>query len=192
MNIFKKYGACIAILMATITTSYALDANIAVVDLDRIFTDYEKTKSADQNLQEKADEFNKDRKELIQAYGGLEETLNQMREDARNPAYNEETKEKRRDEAEEKLIELRDFEKKIREFDRSRKKELQSQSERIRNRIVKEIKSTIHDYAKTQNFSLVIDSSGQSLNAVSIMLYVEKDLDITDIILEKLNKSEPE
>ena len=59
---------------------------------------------------------------------------------------------------------------------------------RVRNRIVGEIRDAIKAYAIEQAYSAVIDSSGQSLNAVESIVYHDARLEITDKILEILNK----
>ena len=69
-------------------------------------------------------------------------------------------------------------------------KQLDDQTRRMRKRIVDEIQQTIQTYARTQGLSTVIESSGQSINGVEMVLYQDVRSDITDIILEQLNKTE--
>ena len=90
--------------------------------------------------------------------------------------------------AEEKLVELREQESTIRRFDESRRKQLEDQGRRMRKRIVEEIQSLIRTYARNEGIYAVLDISGQSLNGIPLVLYADNRVDITDDILEQLNK----
>lgn len=164
------------------------DVKIAVVNLDRAFSEYYKTKLADAQLKQQADEFNEERKKLIDEYDKLQQEFNKLRDEAQNIALSETVRSAKRDEAEDKLIELRDYESRIRRFDETRRKQLDDQSRRMRKRLVDEILQTVNNYAKVQGFQLVMDSSAQSLNGVEAVLYVDPKLDITDDVLTELNK----
>jgi Skp family chaperone for outer membrane proteins len=43
-------------------------------------------------------------------------------------------------------------------------------------------------FARNQGYTAVIDTSGQSLNGVELVIYVDKKVDVTPSILELLNK----
>jgi Skp family chaperone for outer membrane proteins len=65
---------------------------------------------------------------------------------------------------------------------------LEEQGRRMRKRIVDEIKEKVADFAKSQNFLSVIDTSGQSLNGVQLVLYTDSKADITGDLIAMLNK----
>lgn len=175
-------------IAATAPFAVALDENIVFVDLDRVFNDYHKTQLADAQLKDQADEYNLERKEMFEEYEALEEEFNGIREDAQNMALSEEVRNEKRDLAEEKLIELRQKERNIRRFEEQRRKQLDEQQRRMRKNIVKEIRESIETYARDRTYTAVIDSSGQSLNGVETILYLDIKRDITDDILEMLNR----
>jgi outer membrane protein len=152
------------------------------------FNDYYKTKLADQQLKEQAEDFNSERKQLVEVYEKFQEDFNKLREESSNAALTETARDDLRKQAEEKLIELRDQEQKIRRFDETRRKQLEEQGRRMRKRIVEEIKEKVQTYARNQGFTAVIDISGQSLNGVTLVLYTDKKVDITVNVLELLNK----
>ena len=87
------------------------------------------------------------------------------------------------------MASLRDEENKIRRFDETRRKQLQEQGQRMRKRIVDEIRALVEKHAKAKAYQAVIDASGQSLNGVPIVLYVDPRADITGEILDILNRS---
>ncbi|MBP7829942.1 MAG: OmpH family outer membrane protein [Kiritimatiellae bacterium] len=163
---------------------------IVFVNMERAFSEFYKTKLADEQLKKQAEEFNEERKKLTTEFEKLQEQFNALRDEAQNTALSEDARAAKRNAAEEKLIETRDMETRIRRFDEARQKQLDDQTRRMRKRIVEEIQQTIQTYARTQGLSTVIDSSGQSFNGVEMVLYQDVRSDITDIILEQLNKTE--
>ena len=187
---FKK-ALLVLVMMGCVVISpsaLAMEEGIVTVDMDKLFNKYYKTNLADAQLKEQADEFNEERETLIEKYNGQQELFQQVREDAQNMALMEDVRTSKRDEAEEMLLDIREQEQKIRRMEQQRRKQLEEQQQRMRKRIVAEISETIEAYARERNYLLVIDSSGQSLNGVSVLLYAAPKLDITEELLELLNK----
>jgi Skp family chaperone for outer membrane proteins len=83
---------------------------------------------------------------------------------------------------------MREFKSRIRRFDETRRKQLEDQSRRMRQRIVEEITQTVEQYARDKGLLSVVDSSGHSLNGVPVVLFADAKLDITDEIIDLLNK----
>jgi hypothetical protein len=107
-----------------------------------------------------------------------------VRDEAQNTALSEEARNEKRNEAEEKLVELREMEGKIRRFEESRRRQLDEQMKRVRDKLVEEIKTTISTYAKTQGYTAVLDSSGENLNGVPSVLHFDARLDITTAVVD--------
>ena len=179
-------AACIGLSLAT--AAQAADERIVFVNLDRVFNEFYKTELADAQLKEQAEEFNKERKDMVDALRKLQDEFNAARDEAQNTALSEDVRNDKRNEAEEKLIEMREQEGKIRRLDESRRKQLEDQGRRMRKRIVEEISGVITTHAKSQGFTAVVDASGQSLNGVEMILYTDLKFDITDDVLEILNR----
>ncbi len=183
-------GACIAMLACS--SAWAAEQPTVFINLDRAFNEFYKTKLADTQLKEQADEFNGERKTLVSDYEKLQKDFAAIRDEAQNSALSDDVRAEKRNLAEEKLVELRDYESRIRRFDDSRRKQLDDQSRRMRKRIVEEIQLIVKDYAQKQGYLAVIDSSGQSLNGVEMIVYADPKIDITDTILGMLNKGKQE
>jgi outer membrane protein len=171
---------------------FAAEQTLVFINLDRAFNEFYKTKLADTQLKQQADEFNGERKSLVDDYEKLQKDFGSIRDEAQNTALSDDARTEKRNAAEEKLVEVRDYESRIRRFDDSRRKQLDDQSRRMRKRIVEEIQQIVKDYAQTQGYQAVIDSSGQSLNGVEMILYTDPKIDITDTILGILNKGKQE
>lgn len=161
---------------------------IALVDMETVFTKYYKTELADKQLKVLAEEYNSERKEMVSQYESLQQDFNSMRDEAQNVALSEDVRTRKKEELDEKVVELRDQERKIQRFQESHQKQLQEQSLRMRKRIVTEIHDEISTYAKSKGITLVLDSSGQSLNGVEVVLYATNQLDITADVIGVLNK----
>lgn len=180
----------LALCLLPAAGSFAAEQTIVFVDMNKLFDGFYKTKVADGKLKERADEFNDERKGIVDDAKKLEDEFNALREDAQNTALSSEVREQKRNQAEDKLIEIREYESKLRRFDESRKKQLDDQSRRMRKDIVEEIRTAIQTYARSQGISAVLDSSGQSLNGVEQVLYTDGKVDITEGVLDLLNKGE--
>ena len=184
-----QWGLIVTVLcMASLLPAQAQDTRIVFIDLDRVFNEFYKTKLADAQLKEQADEFNEERRRMVGEYEAMNDRFTVAREEAQDTALSEEVRNRKRNEAEELLIEIRDFESRIQRFDQTRRKQLEDQGRRMRTRIVSEIQDEIRKYARNQGFQAVVDSSGQSLNAVELILYVDNRIDISDAMIEILNK----
>ncbi len=183
----KGYLSVAIMAFWAVHTVQAQDLRLAFIDLDHVFNEFYKTQLADAQLREKAEEFNAERTQLVEEYEAMNEQFNEARTAAQDTALSESVRNQRRNEAEELLVEIREFEGRIQNFDQTRRQQLEEQGRRMRTRIVDEIQEEVRRYARSQGYQAVIDSSGQSLNAIESVLYVDSRLDITEPILETLN-----
>jgi Skp family chaperone for outer membrane proteins len=78
----------------------------------------------------------------------------------------------------------------IREFQQTRERQLSEQSVRSRNGLVEEINKVINERVKSGNYDLVFDKSGQSLNAVNVLVHSKDSYDMTSEIVTELNKGQ--
>ena len=65
----------------------------------------------------------------------------------------------------------------------------------MRKRLVEEIQEVVSTFSRQQGYAAVVDSSGDSLNGVPIFVYTDARDDVTQQIVELLNKgkaSDPE
>ena len=61
----------------------------------------------------------------------------------------------------------------------------------MRNGIVDEITKLVLDKVKTEDYDVVMDRSGLSLNGVPILIFAKDGLDFSDDIITQLNKNKP-
>lgn len=161
---------------------------VVYVNLDKVFDEFYKTKLADGQLKEQAEQYRTERTKMVDDFKKLQDDFKSARDEAQNTALSEEARNTRRSEAEEKLVELREMENKIRRFEESRRRQLDEQTRRVRSKLVDEIKETLATMARDKSYTAVLDSSGENLNGVSTVIYYDAKLDITDALIELLNK----
>lgn len=163
---------------------------IVFVDLDSVFTNYNKTKTAEAQLKEQADEIKGERSAMIQQFEKVEADYKALRAQAQNTALSEDARNQKRAEAEDKLIEVRDLESKIRRLEESAQRKIEEQSRRARKRLVDEINVIIREYAITKNYTAIIDISGESLNGVPTVVFYNPNLDITAEVISMVNNKQ--
>ena len=177
--------------LAGAAAGWAAESRIVFINMDRAFSEFYKTKLADTQLKEQSGQVLAERKKLTDEYEALQPVCSKLREEAQNTALSEDVRAQKRNAYEEKLVEIRDFEAKIKRFDDTRRKQLDDQSRRMRKRIVDEIMETIQIFARNQMYTAVLDTSGQSLNGVPNVLFVEPRVDITAEVIAALNRGQP-
>jgi len=179
-----------AVLMGCATTSLAIEGNYAFINLDKVFNEYEKSKSAQEKLDVQADEFNAEFKKMLDKYKVLNEEFEKLRDEAENVALSEESRAKGKEAAEAKLVERNEYRAELRSYDETRRKQLRDQLQRMREGIVEEIVEQVKDYAAKQGFLAVMDYSGKSLFNVPVVLYSDPRVDITQEVIDLLNAAE--
>jgi outer membrane protein len=189
MNRQWLWGLGIVAMLALALPARA-ETKFGMVDMNRAFTEFYKTKLADAQLKEMAEEFTNERKEIVGRMEALQTAANKARDDAQVSGLTADARAKKQAEAEDKLVGLRNEEQKLRQFDESRRKQLEDQGRRMRGRLVDEIREAVKTYARTQGLNVVLDSSGQTINGVEAVLYRDDQTDITGAVLDILNKSQ--
>jgi outer membrane protein len=163
------------------------DMKIGFVDMNKIFAGYYKTKDAETRINEGQSVASKELQDLVDLYKKNAEVINKLSEELKKPELSKETKEKKEKERDEKFNEYKGQEKEIADFRTRKQKELQEQAVRMRNGIVEDITKLINEKVKSEQFDLVIDKSGNSLNGVPIVLYSKDTNDFSDEIIKALN-----
>lgn len=161
---------------------------VVFVNLDKVFEEFYKTKLADGQLKEQADQYREERTKMVDEFKKLQDDFKAARDEAQDTALSEAARNERRAAAEEKLVELRETENKIRRFEESRRRQLEEQTRRVRSKLVDEIKETVTKLAQERGYAAVLDASGENLNGVPTVLYHLSKIDITDDLLNLLNK----
>ena len=164
---------------------------IATIDLKRVFDGYWKTQQADGSLREKAAEFEKKNKLMVEDYQKATEEYKKILDSANDAAVSIEEKDKRKKAAEAKLLEINEIEQSIKQFERSARAQISEQQRLMREKILNEIRELINTKAKAAEYNLVIDTAAESINTTPVILFKSGQADLTDEILTQLNATAP-
>jgi outer membrane protein len=180
--------ACAALLAGS---ARAADLKIGTIDLQKVFSDYYKTRLANAAIQEEVAGLQKDNKALIEEHAKAVDDYKKALDEANNQAVSAEEREKRKKEAEGKLIKINDLRQTIEQFERTAKGNIEEKLRQSREKILKEIKDVIATKSKSAGMSMVFDSSTSELGRLPVVLYTNGTNDLTDEILAQLNANAP-
>jgi outer membrane protein len=173
-----------------VSTSHA-QVKIGTVDMNKIFSSYYKTKDAESRINDARNSAKQELDERMDTYKKDLDDINKLNDDISKPALSAEAKVAKQKERDDKIQETKTLEQEITEFRQEREKQLQEQAVRMRNGIVDEITKLVLDKVKEENYDIVLDRSGMSLNGVPILVYAKDGLDFSDDIIVQLNKNKP-
>jgi len=165
---------------------------IAVVDMDHLFLEYYKTKETDAVLRQKQGIYEAWTKKLNEARLKLEKEFKVLRDAAQNIAISGVEREKKRKAAEKKYQELKKKETELEQYIQQKTKEYKDLLTKRHKELLGEIYVEIRQYAVLKGYDFVFDKSGKTLNTIPMVIYSSQQHDITSVILDKLNRGQPD
>lgn len=183
-------------LVATTLLGLALnsahaDARIAIVDLRKVFEGYYKTKKADADIKEEAAGLEKVAKTMLEDYKKANEEYKQLMDAAGDAAISAEEKQKRRKAAEDKLLEIKQLEQQVQQYNRQSEATLLEKRRRMREQIIRDIRETVVSKSKAAGYTLVLDTAADSVNQTPIVLFTNGENDLTEELIKDLNLNAP-
>jgi outer membrane protein len=164
---------------------------VGVVDINRIFNEYYKTKAAEDRINQARDAARKEvevrwatRVPMLEAIAGLNRDL----DNKSLPGPVRADTSKRRDE---KVVEVQNVEREVEQLNYSRESQIREQASRSRAVIVEDIMKLVNERVQADGFDLVIDKSGDSSNGVLVLLASKANMEFTDDLIVALNKTQP-
>lgn len=169
----------------------AAELKVAVVDTTRILKEYYKTELAEQHIQQQIGDFTAERDKMMAQHRKMKQEFEALRSESQNKALTEAAREKKKEQAEEKLAEVIDFEKSIQEKAASRKKDLEGEGRKIQGELGKSIREAIRVSSEKGGYTLVLADGGLLGNGLESVLYADPKMDITAEVLKILNADKP-
>jgi Skp family chaperone for outer membrane proteins len=191
MNIhsFKALLTAATILVAS--ASAHAQVKMGIVDLRKVFDGYYKTREADTKIKGEAAELEKTAKGMLEDYRKFNEDYKGLVEAAGDSAISTDEKQKRRKAAEDKLLEIRNLEQQVQQYQRQSEATLLEKRKRMRDQILREIRETIVAKSKAAGYTFVMDVAADSVNQTPIVLYTNGENDMTEDLLRQLNANAP-
>lgn len=182
---------CLALALAGLTVAVQAQPKIAVINLKTVFDGYWKTKQSDVSIKDRQGEFEKERKKMVEDYQKANEEYRKLSESASDPAVSGEERDRRKKTAEGKLVEIKEIEQNIQQFDRQFRTQITDQIKRMRDNIMREIREVVNNKAKAGGHTLVLDIAAESFNQTPIVLFNSGTPDLTEEVLGDLNAKAP-
>ena len=189
-NSFKKLFWICSVTFALAVPAGA-ELKIAVIDLRKVFDDYYKTKAANVLLEDEVTKIEKERKNHLESYQKTTDDYKKALDDANNQAISADERDKRKKVAETKLLEIKELEQVIQQFQRTATGQLTEQKRQAHEKIMKEIRTAVEGKARQAGYNLVFDTAAESAAQTPIVLYSSGTDDLTATVLQQLNSTAP-
>ena len=173
--------------IAAAPVSAQAQMKVGTIDMKQVFDTYYKTKDAEAKINESRAQAQKELAERLDTFNKAQEQARKLNDEAGKAELSEKAKAEKVKGLNEKLQELGVMQREVQEFQQTRERQLSEQSVRSRNSLVEEINKIVSDVVKTNGYDLVFDKSGQSLNAVNVLVHSKDSFDFTADVLSKLN-----
>jgi len=191
MKMMLKKMVPMAALVFLLATPAMAQSRTATVNMAKVFENYWKKDQAQAAFDQRKAEFEKEGKGMLDDYNKAREEYNKLLDSANDQSVTPEAREKRKTAAEDKLRELKTSENTIRTFKSTMDDQLNSQMKRMKDAILQDIRTAVTAKAKAAGYSMVLDSSAESITGVPVLLYTNGENDMTDGILSQLNAGAP-
>lgn len=181
-----------AFLFLTILSSPALaQQKIATVDMRKLFDGYWKKRQAETALNERKAELDKEDRGFLDNLQKARDDYQKLLDSAADQAISADERDKRKQAAANKYADIKDSQTAIVQFERQAQATLSAQSERMRNDILKEIQAAVATKAKGGGYTLVVDSTANTVSQTPVLLYTDGQNDLTAAVLAQLNAGAP-
>jgi outer membrane protein len=164
---------------------------LAVINYTNVFDGFWKTKQANVQLRDSFEDYQKTGRGMQEEYRKANEEYRKLIESANDPAVSADERDKRKKTAESKLIELREIEQSMAQLEKTADNNLSGQRRRLYFNIDREIREEVSKRAKAGGYNVVLNSSSLSANAGPVFLYAVGLPDLTDEVLNELNRNAP-
>ena len=171
------------------TPSAHADLKVGTLDMNAIFTEYNRTKDADAKLNDSRAAAKKELDDRLETLKKVMEAINKANTDLERPELSKDAKEKATKARDEKVAEARNLDREIAEFRGTRERQLQEQFMRMRKDILDDIMKLVNDKVSTAGYDLVVDKTGVSMGQVPVVIFSRPEMDFSKEIIEALNKS---
>lgn len=186
-----KFFAVTLIALATAASAYSADLKIGVVDLNKAFTEYNKTTAAKTQLESNAAKAKEELAERFAALKKLNDDVEKAAKAAQDPVLGEQERAKSRAEAQTKAQEFKSLERDINEFRQRREEQLRQQGMEQRRDLYAEILKVVSEKSKADGYDLVFDKSGLGALGLPFLVHSKEGVaqDFTPEVIVELNKN---
>jgi len=164
---------------------------LVVVDMAKVYDNHYKTeeanakfRDAEQKAQEQVEELNKQGQTLVDEY-------KELIEQSKNTLLTAEARSKAEADGQKKLEDIQRKQGEVQQFRQNTQRSLQQRIKTHRDLLLEEIGKIVTEIAKKNGATLVLDKSGPTLFGIPSVLYADAAYDITETVLQEVNKDRP-
>ena len=139
---------------------------LGYVDLSRAFSEYNKTKGYDKTLSDKEKNYTEERDKKVADLKAFQDKLNLL---------NDKEREAKKDDLQAKVKAFQDY-------DRQKQADLRKEQEEKMKELLADIQEAVKKYAEKEGYTIVFNDR--------VLVYQSKSMDITDKVIEILNKGQ--
>jgi Skp family chaperone for outer membrane proteins len=162
---------------------------IAVVDLDRVFREYYKSRIAEDFLNQQAEAARLYLGQLTNKLEAQKAGYLRLRQSIGNQAVSDAERQKMIAAAGELEAQIKATENEIAVYQRQMSRELQRLEQTKRGEILLDIQREIRRRAAAENYAFVLDCSGKSATGLPAVLVYPAKNDISNAVIRELNRS---
>src|SRR5207244_13066674 len=147
-----------------------------------------KTKEAEVKINDAKNSAKKEYDDRAESYKKALDEINNLNKQLESPALSADKKTQTAKERDDKIANIKNMEREIRDFRQTRERQLQEQLMRMREGLVQEITDVVMEKVKAKSLDFVLDKSGVSINGVPVVLYAPASVDFTSELGTTLNQ----
>ena len=191
MKNFWKSSVLIFIFALSAPAFAQTSNRVGIINLKKVFDNYWKTKRGKAVIEQQRADADKQDKDLIESWKKSREEYQKVLESASDQTVSADERDKRKKSAEAKLREMKATEQDIQLFERQAASKLDDSMRNMIDNLFDEIRTVVNAKAKAVGYSLVLDTSAESVKGTPVVVYNNGENDITETILSQLNASAP-
>ena len=181
----------LALVLGASSLAVQAQATFAVVDMKKAFDAFYETKQAEAQIKDRAADSDKVYKGMIEDYKKANEEYRKLVETSNDQAVSSEERERRKKNAETKLMEIQEIEKSVKQFEAQARTTIGEMEKRMRDNIVRKIRDVVNAKAKAAGYQLVFDTAAQTVYQTPFILYTNGENDLTDAVIKEINANAP-
>ena len=183
----KSFLLLLSALFMTVTLA-AAESKIAVVDLEKVFREYYKSKIAEDMIRRQTGIYQNYLERLVKELKDAQTKAANAKADALNIGLSEKERAKAEKEATEAIRLVTEKRAEIELYRSGRAKDIQKLEDEKRKEIMDDIKAELKKRAASGGYTYVLDSSGKTTNNQSAVLIYPERHDITKEVISSLNR----
>ena len=184
-----KFLAVLFAFVSALAPVLGAAERIAVVDLEKVFREYYKSRIAEENLRTQGETYRAYLLQLNDQRVKLADLVRKAKFDAQSYALSVEEREKAEKKAAELERQLNEKVSEIKLYAESSGKALRELEQKKRTEIMEDIRKCIRRRGAAEGYLYIFDSSGKTMNEQPAILVFPDSCDITKVVIEDLNRT---